>query len=183
MLKYTLCLIRQGSKILLLNKNFPTWMGCWNGIGGKIEKDETPRLSMLREIFEEAEIDSPKIIFKGLITWTTVEGSDFGGLYLYLADLPENYTYPTPVETDEGLLDWKEIDWILHPENMGVASNIPSCLDKLLYDASCYNHHSFFSDDKMIKQISTLIDPRIEEDEKLRKEYLNKYIEEGSGIR
>ena len=136
---------------------------------------------MLREIYEETQIDSLKLHFKGLITWTTSEGTQWGGLYLYLADLPEEYVYQTPIKTDEGILDWKEIDWILHPENLGVASNISSCLEKMLYDVHCFNHHSIFIGDRMIDQISTRIDPRIEDDEVLRKEYLCEYIE-ASGI-
>ncbi|WP_242069715.1 NUDIX hydrolase [Paenibacillus dendritiformis] len=99
MLKYTLCLIKQGSKILLLNREKPAWMGCWNGVGGKIEKNEQPRASMLREIREETGIEALDLTFKGLITWTTGERRDFGGLYLYLADIPQEYTYPTPVKS------------------------------------------------------------------------------------
>lgn len=133
---------------------------------------------MLREIREETQIDPPNLFFKGIITWTSVEGTDFGGMYLYLAELPEEYTYPTPIKMDEGILDWKEINWIIHPENRGVASNIPSCLEKVLYDPHCYNHHSIFSTDRMVKQISSRIDPRIEENENLRNTYLQEFMEE-----
>lgn len=135
---------------------------------------------MLREINEETGIDVLSIQFKGLITWTNSIGDGFGGMYLYLADLPEGYMYKVPRKTDEGLLDWKEIDWILHPENLGVASNIPSCLEKIFNDSKCYNHHSIFEGNRMIKQISTVIDSRIEENEVLRRGYLTKYIEEDS---
>lgn len=176
MLKYNLCLFRQGSKILLLNREKPTWMGCWNGIGGKLEQGEQPRASMLREIGEETGLDLFEISFKGLITWSTIEGTSFGGLYLYLAELPEDYIYETPIKTDEGILDWKEIDWILHPENLGVASNIPPCLEKILYDEICYNHHSIFQDNRMVEQESTILDSLIEHDEDYRNKYLNEYI-------
>jgi len=179
MLKYNLCLIRQGTKILLLNREFPTWMGCWNGVGGKLEKNERPRPSMLREIYEETQINTPELAFKGLITWTSSQGT-VGGMYLYLADLPEDFIYQTPIKTAEGILDWKEIAWILHPENLGVASNIPTCLEKVLYDKQCFDHHSIFAGDKLIEQISTVVDPNIEDDELLRQEYLRKYLEKGS---
>ncbi|MFC7681827.1 NUDIX domain-containing protein [Paenibacillus sp. GCM10028914] len=182
MLKYNLCLIRQGTKILLLNRESLPWMGCWNGVGGKLEENEEPRLSVVREIFEETEIDPPIIQFKGLITWTTVDGKGFGGMYLYLADLPEDYPYKAPRITEEGILDWKEIDWILHPENLGVASNIPSCLEKILNEKECYNHHSIFSGNKMINQTSSVLDARIEEDGALRKAYLSKYVEENCRV-
>lgn len=177
MLKYNLCLIRQGSKILLLNREKPTWMGCWNGVGGKLEQEEQPRASILREIGEETGLELYELSFKGLITWSMTDGSGFGGLYLYLANLPEDYVYETPIKTDEGILDWKEIDWILHPENLGVASNIPPCLEKILYEQNCYNHHSVYQGNTMVKQFSTLLDARIELDEDDRNEYLNKYVE------
>ena len=175
MLKYTLCLIRQGSRILLLNRENPAWMGCWNGVGGKIEKNEQPRSSMLREIKEEPGREDLVIAFKGVITWTTGEKRDFGGLYLYLADIPQEHTYPTPVKTAEGILDWKEIRWIMHPANAGVASNIRSCLDQVLHEEQCYNHHCIFVGDSLIEQITTPIDPNIEYDEAARIEYLVKY--------
>ncbi|CAH8771133.1 NUDIX hydrolase [Paenibacillus dendritiformis] len=176
MLKYTLCLIKQGSKILLLNREKPAWMGCWNGVGGKIEKNEQPRASMLREIREETGIEALDLTFKGLITWTTGERRDFGGLYLYAAAIPEEQRYPTPVKTAEGILDWKELRWIMHPDNAGVASNIRSCLEQVLHDEQCYNHHCIFVGDSLIEQITTPIDLNIEYDEAARMEYIMKYM-------
>lgn len=176
MLKYTLCLIRQGSKILLLNRENPAWMGCWNGVGGKIEENEQPRPSMLREIREETGIEDVDITFKGLITWTTGERRDFGGLYLYLADIPEEHRYPTPIKTAEGILDWKEIRWIMHPENAGVASNIRTSLEQVLNEKQCNNYHSIFAGSRMVDQIVTPIDPNIEYDEAARFEYIVKYM-------
>ncbi len=175
MLKYNLCLIKQGNKILLLNREKPSWLGCWNGIGGKLEQGEQPRASMLREIEEETGIDTFELTFKGLITWSSVDGTGFGGMYLYLAEMPIDYVYETPIKTDEGILDWKEIEWILHPENLGVASNIPPCLEKVLYDSQCYNHHSVFQGNRLVEQVSSLLDPRVEYDEHFRQEYLQEY--------
>lgn len=37
MYQYTLCFIERGDAILLLNRQKAPWMGCWNGVGGKIE--------------------------------------------------------------------------------------------------------------------------------------------------
>lgn len=53
MVEYTICFLKQGDKILLLNREKPQWMGAWNGVGGKIEQGETPLVSALREIKEE----------------------------------------------------------------------------------------------------------------------------------
>ncbi|MDT2305198.1 hypothetical protein P7H21_16295 [Paenibacillus larvae] len=40
-------------------------------------------------------------------------------MYLYKACLDKSVTYETPLKTREGILDWKDITWILHPENRG----------------------------------------------------------------
>jgi 8-oxo-dGTP diphosphatase len=158
-------------------------MGCWNGIGGKLEKGEPAREAMLREIWEETHIAPQELLFKGLITWSTVEGTGFGGMYLYLANVPEDCDYPTPHPTEEGILDWKDIDWIMHPKNQGVAANIPPSLDKVLNDTACYRHHSYFQGDRFVKQVSSWVDPRIEYDERLREEYVQLCITELTGIR
>jgi 8-oxo-dGTP diphosphatase len=177
MIKYNLGLIRQGTRILLLNREKSSWMGCWNGVGGKMEPGESPRAAMLREIFEETGMDSfEKLRFTGLLTWSTTEGTGFGGGYLYLAEIAQEDEYPTPVKTEEGILDWKEFDWIFHPDNVGLASNIPHCLDKALHDKACYNHHSVYEGNKLVEVKSTIIDPAIEEDEKLREQYLQRFV-------
>lgn len=152
-------------------------MGCWNGVGGKIENVENPRESMLREMVEETTIEPQKLTFKGFITWSNEEGSYFGGLFLYLAEIPTNYTYETPLKTTEGILDWKEIDWIMHPDNQGVAANISSALYSILNHAGCYNYHSIFAENRLIEQVSSPIDPSLEFDEEKRNQYLKKYIE------
>lgn len=183
MLKYNICFIRKGNRILLLNREKPSWMGCWNGIGGKLEEGEQPRASMLREIMEETQLEPTELTFKGFVTWSSSDGTGFGGMYVYVAEMPEEYNYPTPLKTDEGILDWKDIEWILHPSNQGVSSNIPPCLEKILYDDRCYNHHSFFHEGRFIDLISTLADLQFEHNEHLRNQYLRQYAEEGAGIR
>lgn len=175
MLKYNFCLFKRGSEILLLNREYPTWMGCWNGIGGKLEENESPRDSVLREIEEETQISSYDISFKGLVTWT-VDNDKVGGMYIYLAVLDDDFEYPTPVKTDEGILDWKEVDWIMDPNNLGIAKNVPRFLEKVLYEDQCYDHHSIFQKGDIIKCHSTPIAPSIEQDELARKEYLGKYV-------
>ena len=44
--------------VLLLRKNRPSWqVGKLNGIGGRIEGDETPQQAMRRECMEEVGLD------------------------------------------------------------------------------------------------------------------------------
>lgn len=150
MLRYTICFIKQGNKILLLNREKPDWMGMWNGVGGKIEAGETPIENIKREIYEETGIEIEKVEDKGIVTWT-VDGVKTGGMHLYLVELPMTVLYETPRKTDEGILDWKEIDWILHPDNIGVAHNIPYFLPIMLREDSCYEHHCVFENGRLVE--------------------------------
>jgi 8-oxo-dGTP diphosphatase len=56
LLNATLCYLSKGEKILLGLKAKKIGQGCWNGYGGGIDGRETPEQSVLRELFEEAEI-------------------------------------------------------------------------------------------------------------------------------
>jgi 8-oxo-dGTP diphosphatase len=165
LLKYNICFFKQGNNILLLNRERPSWMGCWNGIGGKLEPGESPRHSMVREISEETGIHEAEyqLAYKGIVTWS-VDGGALGGMYLYIADLSEDVHYTTPVKTAEGILDWKPIEWIMHAKNMGVASNIPIYLDYIMNDKSCYEHYCTFKDGKLIDHCSRIIEPSTELD-------------------
>jgi len=42
LVEFTICFLKKGDQILLLNRDFSEWMGAWNGVGGKIERNETP---------------------------------------------------------------------------------------------------------------------------------------------
>lgn len=171
MIKYNICLIKRGSEILLLNREKASWMGCWNGVGGKLEKGESPRDSMQRELKEETGITSAKLQFKGLITWSS-KGKVTGGMYVYLAELPEDYSYPVPVKTDEGILDWKQLSWILHPDNQGIASNLPVTLPAILTEKFIYNHRCEYEGDEITAYKPEVMDPAVEWDEAIREAYI-----------
>ena len=42
-------------------------MGMWNGVGGKIEENETPYEGIIRETFEETGIELSSVTYKGLL--------------------------------------------------------------------------------------------------------------------
>ncbi|MDE0583427.1 8-oxo-dGTP diphosphatase [Planococcus sp. A6] len=130
MLKYTLCLIRNGDKILLLNREKSPQMGMWNGVGEKIEPGETPLESAIRETFEETGIRLTDMLHAGNVLFTNESSRQ--GMYLFMADLPETQVLATPLGTREGILDWKSIDWILQKDNRGVAANLRAYLPSLL---------------------------------------------------
>ena len=49
-MNYVVGIVTDGSKILLLRKNNPDWQkGLYNGVGGKVNLDETPLEAIIRE--------------------------------------------------------------------------------------------------------------------------------------
>ncbi|MBP1949707.1 NUDIX hydrolase [Virgibacillus litoralis] len=154
MLDYTICFIKRGDEILLLNRESPAWMGMWNGVGGKVEDNETALDGILREINEETGINEPKnIMYKGNVCWEK-DGKDLGGMYVFIAELPESYNYTTPKSTDEGTLDWKKLSWVLHDENLGVIENIKYFLPKMLDEQNTYSYRFVYKDTEIIDVIS-----------------------------
>lgn len=141
MYKYTICFIRKGNKILLLNRNKKPNMGMWNGVGGKIEDNETPYEGIIRETLEETGIDLPSVSYKGNVVFKSKDehrGSE--GMYVFLAHLPDGVHMDTPLSTAEGLLEWEELDWILDCDNRGVVSNLPKYLPILLTEDNKLEH-------------------------------------------
>lgn len=145
---YTICFIRRGESVLLLNRERSPWMGCWNGVGGKIAQGESPYACILREVYEETGIELPFAVAKGVVSWT-FDGESAGGMYAYVAELPTAYTCDTPRLTSEGILDWKATGWVLDPQNLGVARNIRYFLPSMLSDEASYEHRCIFTDGKL----------------------------------
>ena len=95
MYKHTLCFIKRNEEILMLNRKYDPVKGLWNGVGGKIEKGETPLENAIREIKEETNIKvTHQIQFKGIIKWE--DSSYSGGMYIYLVELLHEFIYHTP---------------------------------------------------------------------------------------
>jgi len=150
MYKYTLAFLKKDDEILMLNRNFAPWMGSWNGVGGKVKNNESILDAIVREIYEETNIKvaKDKVIDKGFVTWNDVHEFS-SGLHVFLVNLSGDFKYETPKVTNEGILDFKKIDWLLNKENTGVCSNIPYFLEDVLYSDIRYNHYCVFNDDKL----------------------------------
>ena len=141
--RYTMAFIRRGFQILMLNRDFAPAKGLWNGVGGGIEQGETPRQGILREVREETGLVLTDVECKGIITWT-IDGGPVGGMYLYVADLPQEFLpgaeLRTPVRMDEGVLEWKEVSWALASDNPGVGDWIPRYLPAALFENRLFDH-------------------------------------------
>lgn len=152
--RYTLCLIRKADHVLLLNRRKQPAMGMWNGVGGKIESGESPAESVIRETYEETGIRLTDVRFAGTIL---LQADETVGIYLFLADMPDEQILTTPLATREGILDWKQLDWILDPENTGVISNLKAYLPHVLTEPSPMLHTLDYAGHQLLDhQISPL---------------------------
>jgi len=149
---YTLAFLKKRDEILLVNRQKQPWKGAWNGVGGKRQKDETPLSAIIREVYEETQIDisSAHIEDKGILTWNSFDALG-QGLHIFLIHLKDDFQYVTPISTAEGILDWKHVDWINDFENYGVAHNIPYFLPTVLSDKARHHFHCIFEAQKLIK--------------------------------
>ena len=149
MLQYTICFIKRNQDLLLLNRRKAPTMGLWNGVGGKLEQNETPSECIIRETFEETGIELESVTYAGNALFYSEQGNS--GMYIFIADLPEGMVLTTPINTAEGILDWKRIDWILDEDNQGVVSNLQKFLPEVLggnYSQEhrfIYHHHQMQS--------------------------------------
>ncbi|MFD2116879.1 NUDIX domain-containing protein [Paenibacillus yanchengensis] len=179
MLKYTLGLIKQDDQLLLLNREKSSWMGCWNGVGGKLERGESPEQSMYREIVEETSLEQVELTFKGINIWSTPTGDNIGGMYLYVGELQESVPYTTPLKTEEGILDWKQYEWIMHKENRGIATNLRSYLPLVVADErQCRLYHSVFEGENLIESFNVPLDGIWEANEGQLAAIINSYMED-----
>jgi len=91
----TICYIDNGKEFLMLHRNKKpndVHEGKWIGVGGKLERGETPQECAAREIFEETGLRA-KPVLKGIITLTDFEGE--------------------LIECNEGTLEWVPYDQVL----------------------------------------------------------------------
>lgn len=150
MFTYTLGFIKYQNQILMINRKKKPWLGCWNGLGGKLFDGEDPIISLKRELHEETNltIHDEEIKDCGNLTWNSFDANG-QGLYLYLIELKHPVDLKGPLATDEGILDWKDIDWIINPSNLGVAHNIRYFLPFMLNDSNRYHYHCTFEDERL----------------------------------
>src|SRR5438876_10922919 len=100
-----------GRQVLLVHRNRRTddaHFGKYNGLGGKLDRDEDVVAGMRREIREEAGLECENLSLRGTISWPGFgkQGEDWFG-FIFRIDAFTG----TPLEANaEGLLEWVEID-------------------------------------------------------------------------
>ena len=130
---YTLIFIRYQDEVLLINREKGSWMGRWNGLGGKVEKGESALECAIRETQEESGLLLDDFTFCGSFTWENKKDPlDQGNIACFYAYAKERIN--TPFKYREGILDWKKLDWIMSPKNLGIAEKIPFFISHMFKD-------------------------------------------------
>lgn len=138
-------------EVLMLNRNKKFWMGMWNCVGGKIENGETHLETAIRETYEETGIlvSEDKMKYLAELKWYFEDDEADGG-YCYLAYLDKKYI-ETPIMTDEGVLDWKKISWVLDKNNRGIVPDIFELLPNMLSGTFSIVSAYYDKEDHLIK--------------------------------
>lgn len=100
-------------KVLMVHRNLrpdDAHFGKYNGLGGKLERDEDVFSGMKREIFEETGLICEKMTLRGTINWTNFgpKGEDWLG-FIFLIEAFKGEPFKS---NNEGNLDWVEIQKI-----------------------------------------------------------------------
>jgi 8-oxo-dGTP diphosphatase len=101
-------------QVLLIHRNArpdDQHLGKYNGLGGKIDREEDVVAGVRREIHEEAGIDCTEMTLRGTISWPGFgkNGEDWLG-FLFLVTAFEG----TPLtHNPEGALEWVDVDRIM----------------------------------------------------------------------
>lgn len=105
-------------KLLLVKRNKKPYKDCWNGIGGKIEENETPLEAAKRECMEETNIalENPKLLVTYVYPESNIMNSNthLNVIYDFVKEVAVKDNY-------EGHYEWKDIDFVMDTYNQEIA--------------------------------------------------------------
>lgn len=108
----TLCYIQEDEHTLMLHrvkKENDIHQDKWNGLGGKVERGESPEECLLREIKEESGLTLTSYKLAGLLTFPLFDGINDWQVFLYQAS---EFTGDL-IDSPEGKLEWVATDKLL----------------------------------------------------------------------
>ena len=108
----TICYVDNGKEFLLLHRNKKpndVHAGKWIGVGGNLEKGETPQECAVREILEETGLRVNKPVLKGIITFPDFTPDNDWYTYVFKVTEFEGDL----IDCDEGTLEWVSYEEIL----------------------------------------------------------------------
>lgn len=145
----TLCFVKKDDKILMINRNKPPFMGMWNALGGHKEENETALQCAIREVYEESGVTINDATLISISTWNY----DDDEIYVYVCELPEDFdTSKYPLNINEGIIDFRPIEWIIHPKNFGVIEDLRLFIADIK-ENRYRNYHLIYNDSKLIEYI------------------------------
>lgn len=98
----TLCIVRQGDRVLLGMKKRGFGAGRWNGFGGKVREWETIEEAAKRELKEEAGIVAEDLDERGILEFTFQNNPEVLEVHVFCA----THYAGDPVETEEMRPQW-----------------------------------------------------------------------------
>ncbi len=98
----TLLFLRKDDEILLAMKKRGFGEGHWNGIGGKVEPEETIKQALVRECQEEIHVTPTEFTKVAVHDFVFPDGSPDMKVYAYIATKWQG----TPTETEEMAPQW-----------------------------------------------------------------------------
>jgi len=121
----TLCFITNGGDVLLIKRaeTARVFPGCYNGLGGHIERDEDPHASALREIREETGLKLDHVTLRGI---SHVDAGQDIGIMLFV--FTGQSSSRDVIESVEGSLHWVAIESVA---DLPVVGDLPILLPRL----------------------------------------------------
>ena len=105
----TICIIKEGNKILLGMKKTGFGSGKYNGFGGKVEENETVEQAAIRELQEESGITTNNVKKHAELTFKFPHKEEWNQIvHVFIA---QDWS-GTPIETDEMSPEWFDMDKI-----------------------------------------------------------------------
>ncbi|MDE1850686.1 MAG: 8-oxo-dGTP diphosphatase [Candidatus Micrarchaeota archaeon] len=98
-----MCFLLDGDKVLLIRNSRGNSKGKWLGLGGKLDKGETPRQAIIREIREESGIEALDASYHGKTNFYMDGGKELGIVVHIFSS--RNFR-GEPKSTEEGELKW-----------------------------------------------------------------------------
>lgn len=147
--KATLCFVMHKDKILMQNRVKPPFMGMWNAVGGHLLAGESAEDCAKREIKEESGVivDSVKLISE--FTWNYDD--EIG--YAFLSVLPDDFDESRfPFATDEGIVAFLPVSWVLNPKNYGVIEDLRVFLNDI-NRGEFHDYHLVYEQKKLLKVV------------------------------
>jgi 8-oxo-dGTP diphosphatase len=101
-----ICLVTHQNDLLLLKRGSHkrVYPNRYDGLGGHIERDETPKAAVIREVKEESGLDITNVRYRGV---THIDVGEQSGILLFVYTA-EAHTHDI-IDSDEGTLEWVPI--------------------------------------------------------------------------